>query len=1008
MFKIRIKKQPQKGDQADYSLYNRTGYAPNTKETASVSDTLGPVPREEATLEAEGGETVVGDVNQDGYLEHFKFRGKRHSQGGVPANIPAGSFIYSDTKKMRINDENILKHFGLSSFKKGGVTPATLAKQYDINKYRAVLSDENSDPIAKRTAQFMLDNNLKKLAELALVQESMKGFPDGIPAIAESVMGPMDPGMGQPAPQEMQQARYGGMALPKAQEGQQTGIKKGTTVYINGNPVKIADRYKGILGNEWAVFDKPLKLKDSNGNDDDVTEMKVTDLQKALSSGSIDLASDEGFFGIGASYEDVDNLKGSLNRPIAIPGSGNTFNRLTVSSKQNTAPAAKANRLTPGFKYTSGNAQYEVVDSDVYDGSGQSVKVRQVNDPNRNVGSFFDSFAGNRIIPIDKFNAMFNVSSTVDENAKPENMSTGLDAKSDTLRGATGEDIAAQLRARNKPKQEYGGQFTFATGGETLSEYEDGGTPTVYQGKDAFAYLENNRVVIRDKAGKVLWQEKAAAQPQNVAGKPTTNDKTIKSLNEIPEAARKYAKWDPAAKRFRIELPDSATYEERNAVSSALTELGFKGIRQSANSRIKGSAASGYNSFYAGLTPQDFERKFVEAQLGKDASDKMDEVTRRKEYFKLLGVTNVTDEQLKDPKKLYNDKTFMADFYQKFQATLPKDEFRPVMGNDASFGLEHFDAIRPYEKEKTGDIKPKTEEKTETKDVEDKSFDTTPTKESGWWLPDIANFAAALTDKVSDYPPSLQQVNLDNPDYVLLDPSRQVASIKEQEMRQQQLINNTASGQVARANMLGVAGESGARSADVLANYENQNVQIVNNAYAQAANTNNQEAMMNQQLQDQFMVRSATYGQQKDNSERQLKQRKLNAFLQGTVNNFRKKQTEQVLFPQVYIDPITGDATFSGKGKDMNAPDGFYTGTGASTGYGPNMYAGQEAAILKAYMDKGYTREEALQSARSVLGKTIPTGDARNRLAMQNLNNPFAGYTNLPGMGQVGVPDDDN
>ena len=42
------------------------------------------VPRNQANVEVEGGETVVGDVNNDGYLEHFTFVGNKHSQGGIP------------------------------------------------------------------------------------------------------------------------------------------------------------------------------------------------------------------------------------------------------------------------------------------------------------------------------------------------------------------------------------------------------------------------------------------------------------------------------------------------------------------------------------------------------------------------------------------------------------------------------------------------------------------------------------------------------------------------------------------------------------------------------------------------------------------------------------------------------------------------------------------------------------------------------------------------------------
>lgn len=151
----------------------------------TVSSTIGPVPREMANIEAEQGETVYGDLDGDGGLEHMKIGGKRHSQGGTPLNVPEGSFIFSDTKKMRIKDPEILKMFGGSS---KAATPAQLAKKYDVNKYKAVLEDPNADELSKNTAQLMIKNYENKLGTLALVQESMKGFPQGVPGVAASVV----------------------------------------------------------------------------------------------------------------------------------------------------------------------------------------------------------------------------------------------------------------------------------------------------------------------------------------------------------------------------------------------------------------------------------------------------------------------------------------------------------------------------------------------------------------------------------------------------------------------------------------------------------------------------------------------------------------------------------------------------------------------------------------------------------------------------------------------------
>lgn len=152
---------------------------------------LGKVPREEANLEAEGGETAYGDINGDGMLEHYDIKGPRHNAGGVPLSLPDDTFIYSDFVQMKIKDPDILAKFGKSTGKgkkSKGYTPAQLAKQYDINKYRQILQDPNSDNLDKKTAELMIKNYNMKLGALALAQEGTKAFPQGIPEVAKPFM----------------------------------------------------------------------------------------------------------------------------------------------------------------------------------------------------------------------------------------------------------------------------------------------------------------------------------------------------------------------------------------------------------------------------------------------------------------------------------------------------------------------------------------------------------------------------------------------------------------------------------------------------------------------------------------------------------------------------------------------------------------------------------------------------------------------------------------------------
>jgi hypothetical protein len=296
MYNIKLKSVPNKaktGSQLDYSLVDRNTLflKPNTPVDSDVKNTMGAVPRDKANIEAEGGETIVGDINNDGYLEHQTIVGKRHTQGGVPLNVPEGSFIFSDTKKMIIKDPEVLAIFGMKP-NKAGYTPAEIAKKYNINDFIAILKDETKDKYSKETAQIMLQSNLKKLGMLALIQESMKGFPDGIPAIAESVMGQMQGGqesLEQEAPEqevpqeemmeeEQPMQRYGGSQLPKAQDGKNKDVSLFGDIKRSFNFNMDNVRKKGLLthlGEWWQEKDETPAYKQR------VAKQKQDEIKKA-------------------------------------------------------------------------------------------------------------------------------------------------------------------------------------------------------------------------------------------------------------------------------------------------------------------------------------------------------------------------------------------------------------------------------------------------------------------------------------------------------------------------------------------------------------------------------------------------------------------------------------------------------------------------------------------------------------------------------------------------------
>jgi hypothetical protein len=179
------------GAQVNYSLFNKLAAIGGADMRMSEPDrkatkTITKVPREAANLEAEGGETVL-TFDPVGYPLFYTIKGPRHHSGGVPLNLPDDSFIFSDTKDMIIRDCTILKMFNKACNKKG-FTPAALSKQFDINRYRNILQDPNTDEITRNTAESMIKKYVIKLGALALAQEAKKGFPQGIPIVAKSYM----------------------------------------------------------------------------------------------------------------------------------------------------------------------------------------------------------------------------------------------------------------------------------------------------------------------------------------------------------------------------------------------------------------------------------------------------------------------------------------------------------------------------------------------------------------------------------------------------------------------------------------------------------------------------------------------------------------------------------------------------------------------------------------------------------------------------------------------------
>lgn len=187
-YKCKISKNPtrklQQGGQLNYPewqdqiftsmtpLYEKGGV-----QEQSIGSSFPIVDKKDATVEAEKGELILTTDN-----ELYKIGGRTHEKGGSPIAAQQGDFIYSDNVLIKGKDLKALlpKIKENSKIYKKGITPAKLASKYlDLNQYKAL--EENDDPKERKTAMRMQDNYMRKLAEIAFMQEFQKGMKNGLP-----------------------------------------------------------------------------------------------------------------------------------------------------------------------------------------------------------------------------------------------------------------------------------------------------------------------------------------------------------------------------------------------------------------------------------------------------------------------------------------------------------------------------------------------------------------------------------------------------------------------------------------------------------------------------------------------------------------------------------------------------------------------------------------------------------------------------------------------------------
>lgn len=461
----------------------------------TISEGSGPY-----NLEAEGGETIVTDKMGNGLPELYNISGKRHSEGGVKMNESAGSFIFSDTPKMKLGKE-LNKFFGKPDTK--SFTPAEISKKYiDMNDDKLTVMNDNADRFERASAEMNMFNKTYKLGGLAMAQEAKKGFPDGIPQIAGlyATLNGIPTGQDTFPGGGMQSAKYGAQ-VRRFQDGsendevptsidprdviQQVDIvanrapfnprNRGQVVYVDGNEYIVGKR-RG----QWNPFaEQTVELDPADLNSP--VYYLPTDDQSAF--GDVRLSETApGFFGLkpktaislGVTGDDPYNLYQYKNA---------VFTSVPTSRRTSVNPMVGDYPLEKGRQYAVDGVVYNILNSNLtLDDDLQPSDTGQdyvITDKGPKSVEFFDeAFTSGRLgIPTNR-PGIYNYPSRVD--SVPTVQDSTMSNEEAELQAAIGDgtaqpdttgaaaNMAEVLKSLQKKK--YGGVKKYVDGGPTLAE----------------------------------------------------------------------------------------------------------------------------------------------------------------------------------------------------------------------------------------------------------------------------------------------------------------------------------------------------------------------------------------------------------------------------------------------------------------------------------------------------------------------------------------------------------
>ena len=931
MIKVRIKKQAKArtGYQVDGSLandispmgggdYNKGTGKPKLKESRYITAD----PREEANVEAEGGELVYGDINGDFFPETQIIKGPRHSGGGVPLNLPEDTFIFSDTRSMKIKDCEILTMFGKPCGKKS-YTPANLAKQYDVQKYRVLLEDPNSNAIEKKTAELMIKNYVIKLGCLALKQESMKGFPQGIPVVARPCMEAKGITEEQVLPSK-ELAQLKSQLESQKEQGEQ-GEQGGNENFLNeamgmneGRPVAQPQPMQQQPPQQ--IQPAPQPMMQEGGGYSDVYRQQMQEQEGAQQQMMQLMQQVQSALEEGAAPEQV--IQALLHDQIPPESIAQIFIELGMPEQdvvgliqqsmaaaqqpqQGQQPMAKDGL---SIMQVGGNVEIDRADYDTEEEFQQELRNAYAN-----VGS-----GGKIYVTHDGKRYLQKVSAKGYDTYDDANGDLASDWNGDFVAAASYQAlektfqnplvqkrIAEAARARMKLNKSY--ERSDGTFGKTMKERltyditdptdshymsdEDIVAQQLKMQKRNMQITTLNKKLGSDLFGSYMYRNKSPNKKGNLRdydnATGTGDDKGFKQV--VTEAAKAQGKPVPTDAEI-LKLYKDVKSNGYTSLKDVASSVGAPIVDGSVDAMVQQAGFLGLDD------------------LGRDLNDNFKDYSQE-EREALVGLTSFDGFQAFGQQVGYNDEAegniSPIDGYQRNTSLgqftghhglgfedVPEEEVE--LPCDC---IKQDGTLIDLERDENGNCPP----------CEEDVNVQVPGEPAPYWLQDTIKTTGAFGDLMGlkKRMPWAPGVNLEEPRPTFLDPTRELAANAEQANIQTQGMAQFAGPQALSSRSSGIQGQASKNAADVLAKYNNANVNVANQFELKATDIRNQESMLRQATSQRVYDQTTVANQQYDNSKLAMRNNLRNQYTNAITNRWKTDAMNQ-MYPDYAVDAGSG------------------------------------------------------------------------------------------------------